>query len=80
MKLYEISNEFQKVVDLIENCDEMTPELIEQLNAVSDDASAEHRQSAYQHVHRPRETDVSADGIHQVCPLLMRSSGMMKFE
>ncbi len=40
MKLYEISNEFQKVVDLIENCDEMTPELIEQLNAVSTDASA----------------------------------------
>ena len=40
MKLYEISNEFQKVVDLIENCDEMTPELIDQLNAVSDNASA----------------------------------------
>lgn len=40
MKLYEISNEFQKIVDLIENCDEMTPELIEQLNAVSDSASA----------------------------------------
>lgn len=40
MKLYEISNEFQKIVDLIENCDEMTPELIEQLNAVSEDASA----------------------------------------
>jgi len=40
MKLYEISSEFQKVVDLIENCDEMSPELIEQLNAVSDNASA----------------------------------------
>lgn len=40
MKLYEISNEFQKIVDLIENCDEMSPELIEQLNAVSDNASA----------------------------------------
>lgn len=40
MKLYEISSEFQKVVDLIENCDEMTPELIEQLNTVSDSASA----------------------------------------
>ena len=40
MRLYEISNEFQKIVDLIENCDEMTPELIEQLNAVSEDASA----------------------------------------
>ena len=40
MKLYEISNEFQKVVDLIEKCDEMSPELIEQLNAVSEDASA----------------------------------------
>jgi chaperonin cofactor prefoldin len=40
MKLYEISNEFQKIVDLIENCDEMTPELVEQLNSVSGDASA----------------------------------------
>lgn len=40
MKLYEISTEFQKVVDLIENCDEMSPELIEQLNTVSDNASA----------------------------------------
>ncbi len=40
MKLYEISNEFQKIVDLIENCDEMSPELIEQLNSVSDNASA----------------------------------------
>jgi seryl-tRNA synthetase len=40
MKLYEISSEFQKVVDLIENCDEMSPELIEQLNAVSDNDSA----------------------------------------
>ncbi len=40
MRLYEISSEFQKVVDLIENCDEMSPELIEQLNAVSDNASA----------------------------------------
>lgn len=40
MRLYEISTEFQKVVDLIENCDEMTPELIDQLNAVSENASA----------------------------------------
>lgn len=40
MKLYEISSEFQKVVDLIENCDEMSPELIEQLNTVSENASA----------------------------------------
>lgn len=40
MRLYEISSEFQKVVDLIENCDEMSPELIEQLNAVSENASA----------------------------------------
>lgn len=40
MKLYEISNEFQKIVDLIENCDEMTPELIAELESVSQDASA----------------------------------------
>lgn len=40
MKLYEISNEFQKIVDLIENCDEMSDELIKQLNEVSDNASA----------------------------------------
>lgn len=40
MRLYEISNEFAKIVDLIENCDEMTPELIEMLNTVSSDASA----------------------------------------
>lgn len=39
MKLYEISNEFQKIVDLIENCDEMSPELIEKLENVSDNAS-----------------------------------------
>ena len=38
MRLYEISSEFQKVVDLIENCDEMTPEMIVMLNAVSEDA------------------------------------------
>ncbi len=38
MKLYEISNEFQKVVDLIENCDEMSPDLIDMLNNVSDNA------------------------------------------
>jgi predicted nuclease with TOPRIM domain len=40
MRLYEISSEFQKIVDLIENCDEMSPELIDQLNAVSENASA----------------------------------------
>lgn len=40
MKLYEISNEFQKIVDLIENCDEMTPELIAEFESVSQDASA----------------------------------------
>lgn len=39
MRLYEISNEFQKVVDLIENCDEMTPEIIAMLDEVSKDAS-----------------------------------------
>jgi len=39
MKLYEISNEFQNIVDLIENCDEMSPELIDKLNNVSENAS-----------------------------------------
>lgn len=38
MRLYEISSEFQKVVDLIENCDEMTPEMIDMLNTVSENA------------------------------------------
>jgi predicted nuclease with TOPRIM domain len=40
MKLYEISSEFQKVVDLIENCDEMSPEVMKMLDEVSQDASA----------------------------------------
>lgn len=40
MKLYEISNEFNKIVDLIENCDEITPEIVEQLNSVSENASS----------------------------------------
>ncbi len=39
MKLYEISTEFQKVVDLIENCDEMTPEIIAMLDEVSKNAT-----------------------------------------
>lgn len=38
MKLYEISEEFQKVVDLIENCDEMSTEMIDMLNTVSENA------------------------------------------
>lgn len=38
MRLYEISSEFQKVVDLIENCDEMSPEMIDMLNTVSESA------------------------------------------
>lgn len=38
MKLYEISNEFQKVVALIEECDEMSPEVIAMLNDVSENA------------------------------------------
>lgn len=38
MKLYEISNEFKKVVDLIEECDEMSPEMIDMLNTVSENA------------------------------------------
>lgn len=40
MRLYEISSEFQKVVDLIENCDEMSAEMIDMLNTVSENASA----------------------------------------
>lgn len=40
MKLYEISNEFQRIVDLIENCDEITPEIVERIDSVSDNASA----------------------------------------
>lgn len=36
--LYEYANEYQKVIDLIENSDEITPELLDTLNSVSTDA------------------------------------------
>lgn len=36
--LYEYANEYQKVIDLIENCDEILPEHLEMLGDVSKDA------------------------------------------
>lgn len=36
MKLYEISSEFQKILALIEECGEITPELMEKLDAISE--------------------------------------------
>lgn len=37
--LYEISNEYQKIIDLIEECDEISPEHLTMLGEVSDDAN-----------------------------------------
>jgi hypothetical protein len=36
--LYEYTNEYKKVIELIENCDEITPELMDMLESVSVDA------------------------------------------
>lgn len=38
--LYEYTNEYQKVIDLIEECDEITPEIMDMLESVSTDAKS----------------------------------------